>query len=620
VRRTSRLAATVAVGSLVASLVVAATAQLTLVSPALAAAPAVAAAPPTGVYQNPVTADDAPDPDIVSSGGLYYAFTTGGEFGHIQEFSSADLTTWRAMGWPGPLSPEPGWVTPGTEWAPSVAEFGGTWVMMYATFDQLIGAECVSEAVASTVAGPYVNDSAGPLVCQPLLGATGSVFSGDIDPDIFIDPSGTPYLLWKAMPGGFQSRAVVWSAPLAPDGLSFAPGAQEVPLLTQSQGWETTIENPQMVNAGGTDYLLYSGGNWMDASYAVGYAACRGPQGPCGRPLTQPILSSTASVVGPGGEWAFQDASGQWWLAYAAWTAGSVGYPAGGARSLRIDPLCLATGGQGGPAALVVPGPTTTPQPLAQSCPAQDDVPGYRLVSADGGIFPFGAASNQGSSAGHTLSPVAGMADDPATGGYWEVAADGGVYTFGAKSYGDASGRTLAAPMVGMSATPDGGGYWLVAADGGVFAYGDAPWFGAAAGRSSAPVVGIASTPDGGGYWLVASDGGVFSYGDAQFAGSMGGRPLNRPIVGIAAMPDGGGYWLVASDGGVFSFGDAPYRGSTGAIALNQPIVGMAVDGDGGGYWLVAADGGIFSFGAARFEGSTGSVDLQQPVVGMAAT
>ena len=234
---------------------------------------------------------------------------------------------------------------------------------------------------------------------------------------------------------------------------------------------------------------------------------------------------------------------------------------------------------------------------------------------------PFGTTGAGAHAVTDPNAPVVGLAAVPGGGGYWLVTADGGVFDYGAAGFfGSAGALHLNAPVVGMAATPDGGGYWLVAADGGVFDYGDARFFGSAGSLPlNAPVVGMAVTHDGGGYWLVASDGGIFSYGDARFAGSTGAMTLNAPVVGMAAVPDGGGYWLVASDGGIFSYGDAVFAGSTGSIHLDAPIAGMAATPDGGGYWFVASDGGVFSYGDARYFGSLGGTPLPAPVVGMAA-
>ena len=162
--------------------------------------------------------------------------------------------------------------------------------------------------------------------------------------------------------------------------------------------------------------------------------------------------------------------------------------------------------------------------------------------------------------------------------GYWLVASDGGVFAFGDAHFdGSTAGIALPAPMVGIAATPDGKGYWLVASNGGVFAFGDAHFDGSTAGIAlPAPMVGMAATPDGKGYWLEESNGGIFAFGDAHFFGSTGGIALAAPMVGMAATPDGKGYWLVASNGGVFAFGDAHFDGSTAGVALPRPIVGIA--------------------------------------------
>ena len=229
---------------------------------------------------------------------------------------------------------------------------------------------------------------------------------------------------------------------------------------------------------------------------------------------------------------------------------------------------------------------------------------GYWLVTAAGGVYPFGAASSQGSAAGVALaSPVVGMAPTADGAGYWLGAADGGVFAYGdARFAGSLGGRRLDAPVVGVAGDPATGGYWLVAADGGVFAYG-APFLGSTGGhRLDAPVVGMAPTADGAGYWLVARDGGVFAYGDARFAGSMGRRRLALPVVGMAGDPATGGYWLVAADGGVFAY-DAPFLGSTGGQTLPRAVAGVAAAG-GAGYWTAGADGTVHAFGDAPDDGS----------------
>jgi hypothetical protein len=559
------------------------------------------------VSETPAFNGDAGDPDVVYSGGTYYAFTTGTMLGNfIQVLTSGSPTT----GWgsyngltfgSSALPAPPAWQTLNSQTSPGVFFYGGHWVMWYdaAVSPHPIdsGFSCLSVATAATLtpSSPVFTDSSGgPTYCN---GAAGGV----LDPSPFVDPTtGTAYLLWKSNDGSSAAASQVWSVPLSADGTAFA-GTPTV-LLTVDQPdlpWETTFDNPQMVFASGNYDLLFSAGDFQSASYSQALTNCAGPAGPCSQPLA-PFLTSYGSVAGPGGGSLFQDAAGNWWLGYAGWLAGCTNYGCGGIRRLFVAPINLG---------ITVPCTPPAGTPM-----------GYRLVASDGGIFTYGNLPFCGSTGAIRLNqPVVGMAGTSDGGGYWMVARDGGVFAFGnAAFFGSTGAIHLNQPVVGMAATPDGQGYWLVASDGGIFSFGDAAFYGSTGAlRLNQPVVGMASTPTGHGYWLVASDGGIFSFGDAAFHGSTGAIRLNRPIVGMASTPTGHGYWLVASDGGIFSFGDAAFYGSTGALRLNQPVVGMASTPTGHGYWLVASDGGIFTFGDAAFYGSAGAIRLNRPVVGM---
>jgi len=510
--------------------------------PAPASRPRTAAA-----VTGPVFDSDAPDPDVIRVGTTYFAYTTGSDLENIPVLTSTDLQTWVPLG--DALPALPSWQVPLHTWGPGVLFLGGRYVMYYASRDAASGVQCISVATAADPAGPFVDTSTGPLVCQSALG-------GSIDPQPFLDADGTAYLYWKTNDGSSPLPASIWAAQLTPDGSALTSSG--VPVLGQTQGWESTVEAPFMVQTTGGYTLLYSGGLWNGAGYGVGYALCQGPLGPCVKPQGAPILHSDRYRLGPGGESLVSDPSGNWWIAYDAWDGPSsaYSYAAGGFRSLWVAPVTFSG---------------AVPQ-----IGAGEAAEGYSLAGADGGLFAFGAADFDGSMGGRRLdAPVVGLAGDPATGGDTEAAADGGVFAFDAAFAGSMGGRPLAKPIVGMAATPDGGGYWLVASDGGIFAFGDAAFAGSLGGRPLAkPIVGMAAMPQGGGYWLVASDGGVFAFGEAQYFGSMGGRPLARPVVCLVPGPGGGGYWLVASDGGIFAFGDAAFLGSTGALRLAAPVVG----------------------------------------------
>jgi hypothetical protein len=547
----------------------------------------------------PVYDADAPDPDIIRVGSTYYVYTTAGPRGHIPVLSSTDLQHWTYVG--DALPSLPSWQRPGQTWAPGVVVLDDTYVMYYATQRRSDGQECISEATSMTPAGPFDDSSTGALICQADIG-------GSLDPQPFVNIDGTPFLYWKSN-GGAGTQSVggdIWVAQLSADGSTVV--GDTVSVLTETQPWETTVENPSMVYWQGAYVLFYSGGLWNSAGYGESYAVCRSPVGPCGKPMGSPLLHSDAFRLGPGGASLVTDAEGNWWMAYAAWDGptSQYSYAAGDVRSLWLAPVTFSA----------------LPDSILVADIGAGEAPeGYDMAAADGGVFSFPAAGYYGSMGGRPLNaPVVATAVDPATGGYWEVAADGGVFAFDAPFYGSLEGTRLSGFVVGMAATPTGRGYWLVASDGGVFAFGDAVYDGSMAGRALAkPVIGMAATADGRGYWLVASDGGVFAFGTATYWGSMGGTVLAQPVVGMAAMPQGGGYWLVASDGGVFAFGNAQFFGSTGGVPLARPVVALVPGPGSGGYWLVASDGGVFTFGDAAFRGSMGATPLTRPVVGAAS-
>ena len=460
---------------------------------------------------------DAPDPDVVRVGTTYYAFTTGTTWGNhlgVLIDTSGDPTVgWRTLtgqtyGSTALPSP-PSWEQADTQTSPGVVQWAGRWLLYYDAFDPALGHYCLSMATSSSPQGPYSDTSSGPITCQTDLG-------GSVDPSPFVDPStGALWLQWKSNDGSSGQPAYFWSALLSADGSTIpANPSQILAEDTVNHPWETTIENPDMVFAGGSYVLIFSGGVWDSSNYAEGYAVCSGPAGPCTQPQSGPILVSYGSVAGPGAGSLFTSPDGSWWMVFAGWTSNCTSYSCGGARQLHVGTVSL---------------PAST-----------------------------GPGSGGGGGAAVAIT------DTPDANGYWLVASDGGVFAFGdAGFYGSMGGTRLSRPIVGMADTRDGKGYWLVASDGGIFAFGDAGFHGSTGSMTlNRPVVGMAPTSSGNGYWLVASDGGIFAFGDAGFHGSMGGVPLNQPIVGMATTRDGNGYWLVASDGGIFAFGDAGFHGS----------------------------------------------------------
>ncbi len=277
---------------------------------------------------------DFPDPFILPvGGGTYYGFATNSAAGNIQIIRSTDLTHWVTVG--DALPHEPAWAAPDATWAPSVLQRGATYLLYYSAVYTPTGQQCISEAVATQPQGPYVDNSALPLMCQTALG-------GSIDPTPFVDANGTPYLVWKSQGAGSQP-ATLWSQQLTPDGTALVPGVA-TPLLSPSQAWQGgVVEGPSMTLVGGQYLLFYSANNWETDRYAIGVADCAGPMGPCRDLSTDPLLGSQASFSGPGGPSVFTDPQGHLWMAFHAWRPAEVGFP--NSRVLFLRPLSVSGAG-----------------------------------------------------------------------------------------------------------------------------------------------------------------------------------------------------------------------------------------------------------------------------------
>lgn len=274
---------------------------------------------------------DFPDPFVVAGGDGYYAYATNATGGAVQLVHSLDLVTWTFIG--DALAGVPGWARSDATWAPAVVERGGRWLLYYTARELASGDQCISVAVAASLAGPFTDTSAGPLVCDRGEG-------GSIDPSPFVAPDGTLHLLWKSEGETIGRSPQLRSQRLTDDGLALQ-GPPSV-LLSTDQPWEDrTIEGPSMIATGAGYLLLYSANRWDGAGYAVGAAWCAGPAGPCTK-VPGPVLASRGTEVGPGGAAAFVAADGSTQVAYHAWAGANVGYPH--ARFLHIAPLAVLDG------------------------------------------------------------------------------------------------------------------------------------------------------------------------------------------------------------------------------------------------------------------------------------
>jgi len=267
---------------------------------------------------------DFPDPWVLLRGSKYFAYSTTSDNVNLPMLTSTDLHTWFAR----PATPDnprgdalptlPAWAGAQGPWAPSVTKIGKHhYVLAYAV--QVASAPgtrmCVSLAHATTPSGPFVDTSSGPTVC---------LTRGAIDPQVYVAPTGRPWLVWKK--DHFPAKLV--TQPMNRAGTRVKPGVKPTVLAKVTQPWEgSIIENPAMIRFKDHYYLFYSANSYTTTRYAIGYLICKSWKGDCKKPRKKPLLGTLGAIAGPGGPAPFVNAKGKLRLGYHAWTAGQVGYP-----------------------------------------------------------------------------------------------------------------------------------------------------------------------------------------------------------------------------------------------------------------------------------------------------
>lgn len=270
---------------------------------------------------HPVYTADFPDPTVLYHGGRYYAFATQTDERNVNGAVSTDGLHWRSTS-ADALPSLPGWVVPGTPvaddgktWAPSVIYNPTTkrFVMFYAALDNDYSPpkHCIGKAVSRTAAGPYRDTSTTPFLCQPDLGGT-------IDPDVYINPNtGRAFLYVKNAGNAAGLPDYIWVQRLT---ATFAATGPLTRLLAVDQPWQgRTIEGPTMSKFRGHFFLLYAGNTYTTRRYAIGYATCRTPYGPCTDNPANPLIATSGTMRGPGSPAFFTTPRGVHKIVFAAW-------------------------------------------------------------------------------------------------------------------------------------------------------------------------------------------------------------------------------------------------------------------------------------------------------------
>jgi hypothetical protein len=179
-------------------------------------------------------------------------------------------------------------------WAPAVLAVDRHYLLYVTTEEARSGLQCIALAESPTAAGPYVDDSSAPFLCQRSLG-------GSIDPTVVRSAGGRLSLVWKNDGDCCGVPTRIWEQDLSSGGLRLVGAAH--PLLSADQAWEHgNIEAPALMPASGQGWwLFFSGGDWRTPDYATGIAFCDTLHGPCRQALDRPFLASSADVHTPPG-------------------------------------------------------------------------------------------------------------------------------------------------------------------------------------------------------------------------------------------------------------------------------------------------------------------------------
>ncbi|MEL4503340.1 glycoside hydrolase family 43 protein [Luteococcus sp. H138] len=273
----------------------------------------------TSGFTNPVYPYNFPDPQVIKGSDGYLAIATNGNGMNVQVLTSPDMTEW-TQGKDALPTVAP-WSSSGKVWAPEIIKWtDGSYRLYYTTKAPDPQWQCISVATAGKPEGPFVDDSAKPLVCETKEG-------GSIDQSPFIDSSGKAWLYWKNDGNAIKTDTWIKAQQLSPDGKGLV--GKPTKLFQQDLPWEGhLVEGPAVVEIDGVFHMFYSANDYGSADYAVGHAVADSPLGPFVKD-PEPALAANEVAAGPG-HCQLIKVGEQWWMVYHAWQPDAVGDEATG--------------------------------------------------------------------------------------------------------------------------------------------------------------------------------------------------------------------------------------------------------------------------------------------------
>jgi beta-xylosidase len=293
-------------------------------------------------YQNPVWDGYLADPQVLKTGGEYYAYGTGAEHEGRQfpVLHSRDFMHWEFVG---AALETPAELKGKFFWAPEVVEKGGKFYMYYA------GNQKVRVAVADKPAGPFRDAGKSFFPEEPF----------SIDAHAFHDlQSGKWYLFFAKDFLDERVGTALAVAELAEDMLSTVGPVKTV--LRASADWQVfmrnrkmygrtfdkwhTVEGPFVVFRDKRYYCFYSGGNWGTPGYGVGFATADAATGPysdtADRDGPAVLRGGHDGLIGPGHNSVVIGPDDRtYFIVYHSWNAEKT------KRQMCIDPLVWTRNG-----------------------------------------------------------------------------------------------------------------------------------------------------------------------------------------------------------------------------------------------------------------------------------
>jgi beta-xylosidase len=265
---------------------------------------------------NPVLSGYNADPQIAVFNHTFYMYPTTDGIANwgatsFQVWSSTDMVHWTNHGVILNLA-NVSWCH-SNAWSPSIAKKGSTYYFYFTACGQ------IGVATSSSPTGPFTDALGKPLVASNQYGVY------PIDPAVFIDGNGQPYLLF----GNGGARLGTLNANMT----SF----NGTPVNITPAG-ASYREAPYMFKRNGTYYLTWSEDDTRNATYHVSYAKASSITGPFTAASGNPILSENTSlgILGTGSASIWGASTGQYYIVYHRF-----GIPGGDGthREVAIDPL-----------------------------------------------------------------------------------------------------------------------------------------------------------------------------------------------------------------------------------------------------------------------------------------